>query len=236
VSTLDAKAYSEAQRVLDETDRLMILPLAMGAEELGIPKPSCHECTEAACCTITIFATLFEVLPLAHFIKSVDGFDTPELRARLRDQGFRMETTTPDEWFEQREPCVFLRDGKCSVYPYRPTRCRSYWVFSPAEMCKPPSGQRVKFANYSRATSMVLGSVREAHQQLGLHETRKRILLASVPRMTLIALEGTDPDANLKKLIRSTAWPSDETITGWIAGAPPADAVARLSEWKGAPL
>lgn len=33
-------------------------------------------------------------------------------------------------------PCLFLENGCCSIYPYRPAICRTYMSFSPSEICK----------------------------------------------------------------------------------------------------
>jgi len=33
-----------------------------------------------------------------------------------------------EEWFELKEPCVFLQADRCSIYPVRPTMCATYFV------------------------------------------------------------------------------------------------------------
>jgi hypothetical protein len=38
-------------------------------------------------------------------------------------------------WLQQRIPCIFLVEDKCTVYPYRPWVCRSHFVSSPAAQC-----------------------------------------------------------------------------------------------------
>ena len=34
--------------------------------------------------------------------------------------------------------CPFLVDGSCSIYPWRPSRCREYSVLSPSDLCSDP--------------------------------------------------------------------------------------------------
>ena len=233
MSIIDKSIYDEMEKVLLESDALMERPLREGRADLGA-KPSCHACTEPACCTQALYVTFAEVLPLVRFIRGIDRFDTPELRARLRELGYRMESGNTADWLEEREACAFLLDGKCSVYEYRPVRCRTYWVFSSANLCKPPSGNTVKFANYTSATTMAIDAARQAHRHMGLKETRKRILLGSLPRVVLVALEATDPDVDTQKFVRATAWPADTSISEWVDGKPPESALARLEAWRDA--
>lgn len=48
-------------------------------------------------------------------------------------------------------PCVFLKDGLCSIYPVRPIACRKYIVVTPQEYCNLmvyPPGTKSHIAGY----------------------------------------------------------------------------------------
>jgi Fe-S-cluster containining protein len=230
----DANAIAQVRRIFTEVEEKMKLPLLAGAAQMQVKEPSCHKCTAAACCRQAIYVTLFEVFPLArHLVET--GRDTPELRARLRDAGYRMETTPNAGWLDRYEACVFLENERCTVYEHRPVRCRSYWVFSPAEQCGPPSGRDVAFANYTGATTVALQFGRRLHKDLRLKETRMRILMATLPRATLIVLEAMDADVSFEQFVRSSVWPSETNLAEWLDYQPPAASLVKLKKWKDGP-
>jgi len=47
------------------------------------------------------------------------------------------------EYFLQQIPCPFLEDECCSIYEFRPSRCREYLVISPPKHCHDPYTQRI---------------------------------------------------------------------------------------------
>ncbi len=47
-------------------------------------------------------------------------------------------------YFQMNISCPFLCEGSCSIYPFRPSRCREYSVLSPAELCADPFDFRIK--------------------------------------------------------------------------------------------
>ena len=47
------------------------------------------------------------------------------------------------EYFLQQIPCPFLENECCSIYEFRPSRCREYLVISPANHCHDPYTQRI---------------------------------------------------------------------------------------------
>lgn len=218
-----------------EADRLMHLPIEMGLKELKAKEPSCNHCTEPACCHQTVYVCLYEVLPMAvHLVES--GKDTQDLRGQLRDAGFRMETWSNANWLDNYTPCVLLdKDGRCSVYEHRPIRCRTYWTFSPPEQCAPPSGQEVRFANYTAATGASLVFARQVHKAMRLKETKMRVLMGTLPRVLHIALEAMDPDVNFENYIRAAAWPNANNLGDWINGAIPEPELVKLRLWRDGP-
>jgi len=57
---------------------------------------------------------------------------TPTMEQRVNNNELRYK------YFEKYLSCAFLDDkGECSIYPVRPIKCRSYFVFSDPEICKP---------------------------------------------------------------------------------------------------
>ena len=48
------------------------------------------------------------------------------------------------QYFELSIQCPFLQSGSCSIYAYRPSRCREYSVTSPPEFCADPFDSRIK--------------------------------------------------------------------------------------------
>jgi Fe-S-cluster containining protein len=47
------------------------------------------------------------------------------------------------EYFLQKIPCPFLENECCSIYEFRPSRCREYLVISPPKHCHNPYTQRI---------------------------------------------------------------------------------------------
>ena len=47
------------------------------------------------------------------------------------------------EYFLQQIPCPFLENECCSIYEFRPSRCREYLVISPPKYCRDPYKHRI---------------------------------------------------------------------------------------------
>lgn len=69
-----------------------------------------------------------------------------EKLARLQDSSSLsdedMQALTK-EYFLQQVPCPFLENECCSIYEFRPSRCREYLVISPPKHCRDPYTQRI---------------------------------------------------------------------------------------------
>lgn len=69
-----------------------------------------------------------------------------EKLARLQDSSSLsdedMQALTK-EYFLQQIPCPFLENECCSIYEFRPSRCREYLVISPPKHCHDPYTQRI---------------------------------------------------------------------------------------------
>jgi Fe-S-cluster containining protein len=53
-------------------------------------------------------------------------------------------TDINSRYFDLQIPCPFLVQGSCSIYAWRPSRCREYNVLSPAELCANPFVNKIK--------------------------------------------------------------------------------------------
>jgi Fe-S-cluster containining protein len=124
---------------------------------------SCSSCVEPWCCYQIVAAGLFEGAIIAdHLLRTKQE----DLFRRVAEQGAEQlglypggRVSTDQEandaagsaWFNRREPCAFLRDGRCTIYQRRPIACSCYWAVTPAEQCAPPSGKDVATVNHSIA-------------------------------------------------------------------------------------
>jgi Fe-S-cluster containining protein len=91
------------------------------------PPPACTAgCT--FCCHVHVDATHPELLAIAVYVEEQLG---PSQRAALREKlAAAVERSDPlsdEERWAARIPCALLdEDGRCSVYPVRPLRCRAF--------------------------------------------------------------------------------------------------------------
>lgn len=69
------------------------------------------------------------------------GRDPGQILRQARDNMQLARQSYPDNprggAFRMAMPCPLLKDGRCSVYEYRPFQCRVYVVASPSEDCNP---------------------------------------------------------------------------------------------------
>jgi len=207
--------FDKIEEFFSDADQWMVKAVERGAAQIGVAESSCITCATPACCYLKIFVYLFEVFPLARHLRET-GRDTPELRQQLEDVGNRMENSPTAEWLDGWTPCPLLTDGKCSVYAYRPVRCRTQFVFSPADLCKPPSGKEVKWANDLPILEHARTVATEIHRVVRIKETSKRILLGSFPRVLYLVLRAMDEDVNFREFLRRQQWPSNTKLDHWL--------------------
>lgn len=86
-----------------------------------------------ACCHFVVTITLAEALVA---LKNPNGLKTVEgNRRRLVDTAnmfmLRDPETRTGPWAKRKEPCLFLSDGKCSIYDDRPFNCRTHIAAQP---------------------------------------------------------------------------------------------------------
>ena len=172
---------------------------------------SCSTCDQPACCTQKILSPFFEAMPIARQLKR-EGRDSPELRARMHAEADAMDQVTRGTWFKQERPCVFLENGRCSVYENRPHACRTFYAISPAENCRNGAvDTTVKWVDVADLVAALLDRARVIHMMMSLRETRMRVLLATLPRIVAIALEAWDLE-NPNDYVRRQKWPTVDDI------------------------
>ena len=172
---------------------------------------SCDTCSKPYCCYQKITEPLAAGLPVAAYLRATRQ-DTPELRERLKNAGEAMEAHTSAEWMHQnRQPCVFLKDDKCSVYPIRPINCRSYHVISPQSDCSYESETMVEAVDFENLIGMEIEMAQEFHRALGIIDSKERIHFGAFPRMVYLCLKMLEASKPLEVLVGETM-PSIETL------------------------
>jgi Fe-S-cluster containining protein len=80
------------------------------------------------CCHVHVDATGPEILAVAaHLHGGLPSEDLHVLRERLARHVARVEGFSDDDRWAARIPCALLgADGRCTVYPARPIRCRAF--------------------------------------------------------------------------------------------------------------
>lgn len=167
------------------------------------PPLACHRGC-ATCCTLRVSATSPEVLLVASFLRAV----VPRLRARgidligqLRSADARTRGQDEIARVQLRQPCPFIAQGVCVIYPVRPLACRGHASHS-LRACVEAAAGRASTVPYSEGHQMVRSLVQNAMQSAlrdaGLawssHEFNHALLLAlDDPEAQAQWLAGADP-------------------------------------------
>ena len=117
------------------TYRYVDSAVAKALEKLTIScKKGCNDC-----CKLLCTCTFAEALLIADTLlrRSDEEWDAwlPKLRAAAQEADF--PEVDNDTYFKKKVPCVFLKDGACSIYEIRPAACRLHYVLTPPENCSP---------------------------------------------------------------------------------------------------
>jgi Fe-S-cluster containining protein len=233
VTVTIGKFLDDCESSRRDLDRQMVVHLKI-YENTNDDKVSCHSCTQASpgCCNQKTMIAMYEGLLLARHIKD-KGLDTPEFRARLRTEGDAMEGSSRARWFHEAHPCIFLEKGRCTVYAIRPVICSTYYVVNPSEMCQPGKREQIRHVDHSPVIDAATRQAFWIHRALKLKESSRRILLGTLPRVLLIALEAWDSD-DYAQHIRSQPWPNADNLdTHWAEGDNPFRRVAAADGDRG---
>jgi Fe-S-cluster containining protein len=131
-----------------------LLDLVNEAMRIVQPYTPCREgCSH--CCHMAVTVTATEAKRIALHIGKpyvTQSRNLEEMQRQLADCGDdevddaakRWQAEQVEKW--TRVPCVFLREGSCSIYPVRPLACRVYHTVAPSnEPCRlGQAGERLK--------------------------------------------------------------------------------------------
>jgi Fe-S-cluster containining protein len=156
------RAAERAHAELDEAD---------GRARSLVSAPACSAgCSY--CCHVHVDATAPEILAVAaHLERTRAPSELHAFRERLAVHVRRVESLTDEERWDARIPCALLDDdGRCSVYPARPLRCRAFHSCS-VEPC------RDAFAGRDGAEAIQSPALERAHD--AVEEGYDRALVAA---------------------------------------------------------
>lgn len=134
-----------ALQVFQDVDELVDREVARSVAQ-GRP-PSCAKgCSH--CCRQEIYAPRAEVEAIVEWLETSAPHLIPDLKTRIASWLDWYRTEYPglaasgmvrrDLFHAHGPPCPALIDDVCSIYPVRPVFCRTYYVTSPADACRPP--------------------------------------------------------------------------------------------------
>lgn len=87
------------------------------------------QCEEGCkyCCHLRVAAFPYEAAAIASYIQTeLPQEQAEEIRKRIAEKAALIAGMTEEQHFTTNIECVFLYDGKCSVYPVRPSSCAGY--------------------------------------------------------------------------------------------------------------
>lgn len=119
-----------------------------------------------ACCRQLVPISESEAHALAELVEAMPADRQAAVRQRfektlaaLEEHGLLEQLRKPEElkdledrrrigeqYIKLGQPCPFLEEERCSIYPERPLTCREYLVTSPAENCWTPSAETIQKA------------------------------------------------------------------------------------------
>lgn len=108
------------------------------------------------CCKQKVLSTPAEGLGIYLLLRAESRW-TPALEERLVAEDVYATRTSHDQWFGERRPCPFLKNGQCSVYAVRPVGCLSTFSTNDPKFCgdsRPPPGAGQMQINAPTAPAM----------------------------------------------------------------------------------
>ncbi|PXW94376.1 putative zinc- or iron-chelating protein [Sphaerotilus hippei] len=158
----------------------------------------------AACCSLRVTATTPEVLLVAQFLRAVQpgllarGID---LMARLAGADRHTAGLTEAERLQRREPCPFVAQGACVIYPVRPLSCRGHASHDRRACVDAMAGRSTEvpcslahMTVRSLVQNAMQSALRDAGMAWGMHELNGALQLAMArPDAEAAWLRGEDP-------------------------------------------
>lgn len=172
----------------------------------------------AHCCELLTTIAPYEAIPMVEYFVNRYGFAAFQaLKPRIFEQSKRLleDDCGVDSWWEERRTCVFLdADKTCSVYPVRPSSCRTLVVVTPAEQCGTRGGNQLTCAvDTSDAQSMWVDASAELQQEF---ESTPGIVPLPIGVMWAYMQLTDGPDA-LRADLKGTPFGDDLTATAFWA-------------------
>ncbi len=97
---------------------------------------ACHSGCDTCCKTIRIEVLPTEAFYIAEKIKqNISSEKLQEIILKLEENNLKALNKTLNEYGNQHITCAFLVNGACSIYNYRPYKCRAF-LAKDADSCK----------------------------------------------------------------------------------------------------
>lgn len=168
---------------------------------------SCHTCTTPGCCKQRVSVGLFEAIPIAVKLRD-EGRDTPQLRKRLREDAAIQDAHSQASYFNVGRDCVFLQDGRCSIYEVRPSACRAYATFRPPADCQPPADRPMEVLGMvPYVTQEAFEMATRTHAALGIPDGPEIVHIDYLPRVVLRVLLSAGKK-NWAQFVNRQRWPT----------------------------
>jgi Fe-S-cluster containining protein len=134
-----------ALRVFQDVDELVDREIARSVASGR--QPTCGKgCSH--CCRQELYAPRAEVEAIVEWLETSAPHLIPDLKTRIASWLDWYRTEYPklaasgvgprEVFYHHGPPCPALVDDACSIYPVRPVFCRTHYVISPADACRPP--------------------------------------------------------------------------------------------------
>jgi Fe-S-cluster containining protein len=109
------------------------------ADEVATSHGKRVECKRGCdnCCKQKVIVTEAEGVAIYIYLRS-EGRWSDELEARLAEEDVHATRTNHSDWFKEKRPCPFLRDGECGVYAVRPISCAATFAINDPSFCGMP--------------------------------------------------------------------------------------------------
>lgn len=181
-----AGAARAAQAAMDEEERRTL------ARGIALP-PACGPgCSW--CCHVHVDAGIGEILAAADHLRATrTEADLAALRDQLAAHAARVAALDDEARWAARIPCALLAsDGRCSIHPARPLRCRAFHAWS-ADRCREAyegtsDADPVPVPPLARAAAAVEEGYDRALQAAGIADAPHRFEVG-------LAIALADPDA-----------------------------------------
>jgi len=183
--------------VTDELKRLFTQFDAVIQEAAKVMKTTCKAgCNN--CCKLFATCTLPEGILIAEEL-----FKKPDWQALVPDlvkasKEFCFEGVNSMTYLSKKLPCVFLKEGLCSIYEVRPSVCRYYYSVQDPKLCDPDNHDR-KVATVDATQIIDDLNMFAIHVSVGLQNQN---ICAPIPLMVLYAMFLVAGSKGAKRFIR----------------------------------